>query len=272
MTRQKRRTVSSLPARVYFFFRAALRKSTALAHICFEGFWLGVGSRRFFHEVDRLCYNAWPLYRDESYNQGGLMAWEARAVEKYFKAGQRLLLAGAGGGRETLALVGMGFQVLGFECHEGLRSLANRLLAKQGVAAKVLHSDRDRCPKVSGAFDGLIIGWGAYMLIQGKRRRVSFLRQLRKRAAPGAPLLLSFFFRQGDTRRFRWSVGIANFIRKISFRKPIELGDGLAPNFVHYFSHAEIEEELRLAGFRLERLETLEYAHAIAFATDPPTT
>lgn len=258
------------PVRLYFLLRNGLRKGLGLIEIAFEGFWLGISSGRLHHDIDRYCYDSWPLYRDETYNRGGLMAWEARAIDQYFRERQRLLLAAAGGGREALALTSMGFQVLAFECHDGLREAANRLLAGEDPPTRVIACQRDHCPDLAGTFDGLIIGWGAYMLIQGSERRISFLRQLRARVTTGAPLLLSFFFRNAGSKHFRLIFRVANIIGKISGRGRLELGDRLGPNFVHYFSREELEKELLAADFRMELFETLEYGHAVAVATDPP--
>ena len=41
---------------------------------------------------------------------------------------KRLLVAGAGGGREVLALYKSGYEVDGFECHPELVALANTML------------------------------------------------------------------------------------------------------------------------------------------------
>ena len=241
-----------------------------LARVLFEGFWLGIGTRRFFHGIDDFCYRSWSRYHDESYNRGGLHAWEARVIEQYFQGRESVLLAAAGGGREALALTKMGFQVRGFECHEGLRNVANGLLAQASPDNSILACKRDHCPDLDETFDGLIIGWGAYMLIQESHRRVAFLRRMRARTVPGAPLLLSFYYRDGDTRQLLWTARLANFLRMICFRSKVEIGDRLAPNFVHYFSRNEIERELALADFQLVSFNTLEYGHAVAAARKAP--
>src|SRR5690606_35718228 len=89
------------------------------------------------------------------------------------------------------------------------------------------------------------------MLIPGRQARLALLRGLRPRLAPGAPVLLSFFTRTGDSGRLRSVARIAAALRRLRGAEPVALGDDLAPNFVHRFSVEEIREELREAGFEL---------------------
>jgi hypothetical protein len=58
-------------------------------------------------------------------------------------------------------------------------------------------------------------------------------------------------------RRIRLKVAyrVARAIRRLLRREPPELGDALFPTCVHRFDPAEIEAEMREAGFRLARYE-----------------
>jgi hypothetical protein len=133
---------------------------------------------------------------------------------------------------------------------------------------------RDSCPAGERRYGGAIVGWGAYTLIQGRARRVGFLPALRERTLPGAPLLLSFFPRSNqadsggpsDEWRFRHTAAVANTLRRATLREPVELGDYLEPNYVHYFTEEEIRRELEEAGFRLIEYEARPYGHAVARA------
>ena len=50
-------------------------------------------------------------------------------------------------------------------------------------------------------------------------------------------------------------------------RRPgVQLGDLLQHNYLHYFTRAEIEAEMREAGFELEHYSTDGYAHAVGVA------
>jgi hypothetical protein len=272
-------------ARIYFTARRAWYGGYALAEAAFTGFWLGILGDRALAEVDDNMYRRSATYRDDTYNRSGLFAWEAEAVEGYFGDARRLVLIGAGGGREVLALAKMGYTVDGYECNPALVSTAATLLAgeygtstsdrvsgesegatvlageiggpaplpRRAGAASVALLARDEVPATGDPYDGAIMGWSAYMLIPGSERRIRFLRRLRALMSDGAPLLLSFYTRDGDPPRLRRIARTANALRRLLCREPVDLGDDLAPNRVHHFTEPEVTRELREAGFTLLR-------------------
>lgn len=238
-----------------------------LLYALFDGICLGLLDRHTLHSLDEYCYKSWGEYHDETYNRSGLTNWEQNAIETYFQNARRLLVAGAGGGREILALCKLGYEVDGFECHPELAAFANTLLKEEGVQGKVTVVPRDECIDTVACYDGLIVGWGAYMLIQGRKRRIAFLNKLRHRVKPQAPLLISFFHRTQGQRRFRVIAVVGTALRYLLLRNPIEVGDSLAPNYVHHFTEEEIDQELREAGFRRVFYDTQYYGHAVGIAS-----
>lgn len=237
--------------RCYLFGESVLRRTALAIHATWSGAWLGVFERGELHEIDEAYYAQRPSYRSTEHNQRGLFDWEVHALASHFPATGVLRLVGAGGGREVLALLERGFAVEPFECNPALLESANLLLAAAGTGTRVSPVARDRAPEVSTACDGIIVGWSAYMLIGGRSQRIAFLHALRQSVAPGTPLLLSFFTREDAERRLRLVANVANAIRTLRRRAPVELGDDLATIFVHRFTEHEIRDELADAGFRL---------------------
>lgn len=227
-------------------------RAAALMQAMYEGVWLGLLRRSDLYAVDERFYDGNASYHDDAHNLRGLFPWEATALES-FAGCRRLLVIGAGGGREVLALSRLGHEVEGYECNEALVAFAADFLPRQGCPARVRHLARDAVPAAGEPFDGIILGWSAYTLIPGRAHRIDLLRRLRPLARPGAPLLLSFFTRGGDGPRVRVSSGVANAIRSVLGRERVDRGDGLAPNFVHYFTSREIGAELRDAGWESKR-------------------
>jgi hypothetical protein len=178
------------------------------------------------------------------------------------------MVTGAGGGREVFALLKMGYNVDSSECHPELAASANNLLKKQGLSNRVMLADRDVVPDTENSYDGLIVGWGSYMLIQGRKRRIAFLRQMRTRVKPGSPLMVSFFHRKHEERKFRVTCLLGNIFRNILGADPLEMGDALRPNYVHFFTVDEIRQELQEAGFKLAFYDTHIYGHAIGLASE----
>ena len=231
------------------------------------GFWLGVLERRHLHRIDETHWSGEEMYVEEEYNLGGLWSWEQRLIESYYGGCQRLLVSSVGGGREVIALHRLGFRVDGFECHRDLLRFSNDLLAKVGAVADLRLAARDECPDLGRGYDGLVVGWGSYGLIQGRERRIALLRKLRQHTDSGAPIMLSFFARSPRARYFRAIARGANLLRRILGRAPLEAGDVLDPYFVHYFTEEEIGGELRDGGFELKLYSTEVYAHAVGTAT-----
>ncbi|MCP4660439.1 MAG: SAM-dependent methyltransferase [bacterium] len=252
--------------RFYFQSRRRLRQIFAFFEAIFDGIWLGLLDRESLHRIDEHCYDSWSEYHSEEHNRRGWFAWEEEAVTTYFGDCRRLLVAGAGGGREVLALCKAGYEVDAFECHPALAALANRWLREAGFSCEVDVVARDQTAPRSRSYDGLIVGWGTYMLIQGRDKRVAFLRSLRDRVPARAPVLLSFHHRDPAPRRFKVIAAVGNLFRWILRRRRLDLGDALAPNYVHYFAKEEIASELRQAGFEMVFHGTEDYGRAVALA------
>jgi hypothetical protein len=121
-------------------------------------------------------------------------------------------------------------------------------------------------PASSKSYDAAIIGWGAYTLVRGRDHRVALLREFRAKVDAGAPLFLSFFARRPRDRRLRVTARVGNAVARAFHREALEMGDDLDPNFVHWFSQAELQSELSAGGFELTYFRGLPYGHAVALA------
>jgi hypothetical protein len=270
---------ASRPVRLYLASLRLWRRGRRFSQACFNGFWLGALRREELHLLDELYYDGDARvrggndhdYGNDEYNQRGLSSWEREIISRFFPPAGRLLLVGAGGGREVVALQRLGYQVDAFECHPQLVKSANELLGRLALTPSVHLAPRDACPDDprfyrAETYHGLIVGWSAYMLIRGRGRRVALLKQLRARAGEGAPVLISFIPRQGTPRWMRITAWVGNLVARLRFGDPVEVGDDLVMNFVHRFTREEIESELHEAGFDLIHFGNIEYGHALGVA------
>jgi hypothetical protein len=253
-------------SRLYFRSYRVLSAFSRVLSAAFVGFWLGVLTRRQLLAIGERHYGRERMYWTEEYNKQGLSVWEERVVERDFSACRTLLVAAAGGGREVLALRRLGYEVHGFEADPGLVRVANGLLEREGMVPDIQQAPWDHCPDIEGTYAGIIVGWGAYMLIRGRGRRIAFLRELRERVTPGAPILLSFYSIPKDTRYFRVIARIGNSLARVLRRDPVQVGDCLAPNYTHFFTKERAESELVAGGFEPVSFEHLEYGHAVGRA------
>lgn len=237
-----------------------------VTHACFDGFWLGLLDPDELHAIDERYYLDEAMYRDPTFNQSGFQPWERAAVDRYFRGCRRLAVIGAGGGREVVALEGEGFEVVGYECNPHLAAEGNALLASLGLTSRIAPMPRDSWSPGGDGFDGVVVGWATYMLIDGRDARIELLRTVRSCLPAGAPVLLSFFVRSGDARYFRIVRAVANAVRRLRRRPPVELGVTIRPNRVQYLSLDEVARELEEGGFAPEHLDDRDYGNAVGLA------
>lgn len=250
----------------------SLRRSFAALESFHTGLLLGLLRAGALDRMTQLSYRARALYLEPGYNGSGLFDWERDAIARHFRPGSRLLLAGCGGGRELLPLARDGFVVDAFDPNAEYVALARRTLEEQGLPGQVLQAEPSVVPaKFAGRYDGFVLGWVVYAHIVGRNQRLAFLRELRRRATAGAPLLLSFWVRRASSRRERMQHAVARLVARLSFnpRRP-EAGDDLNQQaFVHWFDEAGIGSELREAGFEPVGFKATPFGHVVAIASDP---
>ena len=230
-----------------------------------EGFWLGYLSADDLDAITRDHYHNSQEYASPEHNQRGLFDWERVVVEQYFQPGSRILVAAAGGGREVLALRRAGFQAEGFDCSATLVQASEAIFDRLGERRGVVLCPPGEVPSGPPLYRGLVVGWSGYTHIPARRRRIAFLQQLRSRALPGAPVLVSFFPREDSSRSEILIYRIAR-ISRVIFRKrkeQSELGNHLGWCFSHTFTREDIEAELQAAGFRPVFYSEVGEGHAV---------
>lgn len=237
-----------------------------------QGFWLGVLDQEGLQRAGAESYRTWQrLYRDPDYNRAGLWPWEATAIERFFGGCESILIGAAGGGRELIALARRGLQVDAFDCSREFVDSGRQFIAKEGIEARLVEALPDQVPGLLGLYDGLILGWGAYMHICSRAARVRFLHDFRKHVRPGGPLLVSFLTRSSESKKKAVRVyQIARRIRRMRGRvNDIEVGDVLTGGFNHWFTQEEINSEFEESGFRLDYYVERPYGHAVGRSIIP---
>ena len=114
-----------------------LEKGYLFINALMTGFWLGVMGTKSLDAADELYYNSSLRYNGEDHNTSGLFQWEKKLIEKYFTKSNELLLIAAGGGREVLALIDMGYKVDSYECNSQLVAAGNKLLKSRGLQQQI---------------------------------------------------------------------------------------------------------------------------------------
>ena len=258
--------VPRMIVRLYFAGDRLLRAFTYRFQMVHIGIWLGLLTRGQLYAVGKQHYSFDRMYWTDEYNKQGLWDWERNFVTRDFPGCKRILLAAAGGGREVIALRQRGIEVEAFESDPGLVRFANDLLGREEMVPDIRSAPWDGCPEFDRECDGIIVGWGAYPHIRGRAKRISFLQDLRSRVIKESPILLSFCLRVESSNYFRGIARTGNVLTCMLRREPIEVGDSLVPNYVHFFTMAEVESEMQEAGFELVSFDKIQGPHAVGRA------
>jgi hypothetical protein len=168
---------------------------------------LRLGSATFFDAFNDVSYGGQAAYTPGSASfRTELFPWESRAIEAHFpRPPASILIGGAGGGREALALERRGYTVVAFEPAAPLASALAGSVRTSPRAIEVLVGRYDDLPRLRrtdntanevdlrkrAPFDAAVLGWTSFSHIRSDAGRVNALRQMS--ALTAGPILLSYF-------------------------------------------------------------------------------
>jgi hypothetical protein len=262
--------------RAYLASERRFRAFQRLLNGVFVGAFLGIMDRDALAAVDAAYYDerrepvggSSATYVEAAHMHSGFFDWEAVAVREHFPARGTVVVTAAGAGREIRAARGLGLEAVGYEPNPRLLAAGNALFEREGEPARLHPCRRDEFPALDAPPDAVIVGWTSYAHIPGRVRRVAFLSRARAQLRRGAPVLLSFWMRDETNRRYMEVVRrVAAAGRRVTAGEPAELGDLLAPLFVHCFTEPEIRAECEASGFECVAFHAEPYPHAIALAS-----
>jgi len=158
-----------------------------------------VASEAVLDRYNDLAYGGTETYRPEtdSFRQY-LFPWEEEVVRNRFpKPPARILVGGAGGGREPLALAELGYEIVAFDPSE---TLVTSLTARAPGNVTVLggaYEEMDALFAEGRRFDAAIVGWGSFSHLRSEKARVATLRSFAR--LTDGPILVSFLAVKGAT-------------------------------------------------------------------------
>jgi hypothetical protein len=258
-----------LRVRLYLWLDRWLQRWVRLLGILHEGFWLGCLDPEDLTAVTIRSYQHSHLYGGLEHNQSGLFPWERETIDRFFRPGSKILVAACGGGREMIGLHGLGFQADGFDCTPCLVETSQRLLQELGISSNVMLCPPNDAPQGLMPYDSLIVGWTAYMHIPGSARRIAFLRKIRASVPIEAPILASFWVKEGESPDAGRVFRLAKWLRSLRGRRvePLEPGDHVTNRGYHHcFAKEEIEAELKAGGFRMCHYSQADHPYAVGVA------
>jgi len=240
-----------------------------------EGIWLGLLREESLQSVTADGYKAGGVFGTEQHNRRGLFAWERDAVAKFFPPRSRILIAAAGGGREALAMLAEGFEVVAFDPDQTLiEQCRRRLSADEAKRLSLLTAQANAVPAIPNAnFEAGIVGWGAFGHMTSERVRTQFLPAFSELLKPGAPALISFHLRPAQSRSDSLRYAIAKGVALVTFGRTPHLGDRFriesTASFLHLFTREEAAAEIEASGFSIAHFGESPEAHVIALKNRP---
>jgi SAM-dependent methyltransferase len=198
-------------------------------------------------EFNELAYERTDAYRPDSRSfREYLFPWEEQIVrERFPPPPARILVGGAGGGRETLALAQLGYEVVAFDPSETLVSALSERPSVAVFRGRYEHLGGMFPPDVS--FDAVILGWTSFSHLRTSRHRVETLRAAGR--LTDGPILVSFLaVKQAPSR------ALSRLRRLLPRQRERDPGDAFAVTvgFYHPIDEAEVRALADAAGLEIE--------------------
>ena len=163
-------------------------------------------------ELNQARVRHWASFADEHpTRKQGLFPWEVRFYKPFLKRGARLLVVGAGSGRDVLCFLRAGCVVRAIdESADALETLRERLARAELQAGMRPSSIVDF--ESEERFDVVIFSWLAYILIPTRKLRIAALRRSAAALTPGGVILISYKPGKGSPWLGRLSRGVARVL------------------------------------------------------------
>lgn len=237
----------------------------------YAGLLLGFMGPKHFHYLTRSHYaSRRSLFQSSAFQRRGLFLWEEAVIDVYFLDCTRILLLGAGAGREIFGLSKYPFELTAFEPNEKLIEKGNQLLQQEGIGVTIRPMPENKPPELTDTYDGVIIGWGAYMHIPTRSERIALLKQILEHLEEDAPLLISVEPSHAlHPLELPVAYSTGSIIRKLRRADPLQLGDYIMiregrPAFIHLFQRGQLQRELKEVGFKTVYYDEADYCVLIA--------
>jgi len=221
-----------------------------------------------------------------------LFPWEARWLEADLpRAPARILVGGAGAGREVFQLASRGYGLVAFDPVDRLVERARESVGEDDAVSLLVGSYQDLADPGDAAarafarrverespYDAVLLGWGSLTHVVEPRHRLGLLTRLRD-LCPSGPVLASFWLKgersaRGADRARAWGTRLGAALRSGSApTEPIDDADQVMAHagFGHAFTRAELETLATTAGYAVTHFEANTTGASFPHATLQPT-
>ncbi len=202
-----------------------------------------------------------------------LEGWEQEAMHRHGIASGRILVLGAGVGREAIALAQRGLNVVGLDINGIALQVARRTARTLQIPAQFVQADFLHLPFAPAHFRYAIMSGIMYSAIPGRARRQAWLAHLAQHLVPEGVAILQFLIDRSPTSR---SQRVSDAMNRVLATLPggnptYQPGDRCAQShFLHAFQQeSEIQDELKGAGVQIRELNWRQGFAIVSFPSEP---
>jgi SAM-dependent methyltransferase len=225
-------------------------------------------------QLTQKCYRK--TYTEEfsarilTFDEQHLTPWETDILGRYNIRSGRMLVLGAGSGRETIAIARRGLEVIGVESNDMAVRTASSLAKHLGARAHFHHADFLHLPYGPASFDYVLLSSTMYSAIPGMSLRQAWLNNLLRLLLPTSLVILSFETRQAPRSRLGMlRIRLNQILAKLpGANSAYQIGDNCTDG--HFLHEFQDEEDIRreLVGTGLVIME-LNWPRGFAILTHP---
>lgn len=241
-----------------------------------------------------LFYLTTMVYNAKKGNENkGLFEWESEWFENDLPdPPARLLVGGAGAGREVKVLIKKGYYIVAFDPAARYVEKAKQENTEKNCLAYLTGSYEDLLNEHSGnstmnqavhtygPYDAVILGWGSFTHISETHMRVALLQKL-KQLCPQGPVLISFWMREnseatGRKKAFKLGYRIGHHFNKRGEKMTDLPSEGdditLHAGYGHFFSMPEIKQLVEASHYHFVENPKVSYLKHFPHITIRPST
>lgn len=242
--------------------------------------------------LERLTWNIYDALG--TYREAGIQPWEESWFEHDLPPSPaRILVGGAGTGREVRRLHDQGYEVVAFDPAPSFVLRAKAIDQKAYLAflegsyedfadpSRPMFSEINSTIARWAPYDAVLLGWGSFTHITLLQTRIDLLQRI-KTICPKGPLLASFFMTTQASHNMpsqieRWGSTVGRLLRGHlgGQENTVQPGDKILSHvgFVHIFTHGEIKQLLEKTGYYLKNNLGItlmyDYPHATFLPINP---
>ncbi len=181
---------------------------------------------------------------------------EKAILENHIKKPGKFLVLGCGGGRESIALARLGFEVTGVDFVQEMINCAQQNASQANLSLSFEAADITKLRFPDASFDYASLLYGIYGTIASRNLRITFLKQIKLILKPGGFFIFNFFIKNNPNSSYRSkALKALGFITlgNMNYQPGDELSD--TDEFIHFFrDEEELRQEIKDSGLGLEEI------------------